>query len=123
MKALVYRVTKHTIPGWIAFHEKEPRGIAYETDTHFVHMFGKNKGLWVISPRLTVTQSKSGRLRDWIDGTFGAVDVEQTVTAVGHTTHGVWRPGLLYSEEVLHGLSVTQFDLCLAEQALLLLIR
>ena len=67
MQALVYRVTKHTIPGWIPFHEKEPRGIAYETDTHFVHVFGKDRGLWVISTGLTATQPKSGSLLDWID--------------------------------------------------------
>jgi hypothetical protein len=24
---------------------RRPRGIAYETDTHFVHLFGKDKGL------------------------------------------------------------------------------
>ena len=34
MRALAYRVTKHTIPNWIPFHLKEPRGIAYETDSH-----------------------------------------------------------------------------------------
>jgi hypothetical protein len=55
MRALVYRVTKHTIPGWVPFHGKEPRGIAYETDTHFVHFFGKDRGLWVISTGLTAT--------------------------------------------------------------------
>jgi hypothetical protein len=38
---------------WVPFHEKEPRGIASETDTHFVHFFGKDRGLWVISTGLT----------------------------------------------------------------------
>jgi len=123
MQALVYRVTKHTIPGWIPFHEKEPRGIAYETDTHFVHVFGKDRGLWVISTGLTATQPKSGSLRDWIDRTFGAVEVAETSCEVGHTVHGVWRPGLFYSEEVLQGLSAMPSDLRLAEQALLLLIQ
>lgn len=123
MKALVYRVTKHTLPGWVPFHEKEPRGVAYETDTHFVHFFGKERGLWVISPGLTVTQAKSGPLREWIDRTFGAVQVEETNCEVGHTVHGVWRPGLYFSEEVLQGLSATTFDLRLAEQSLLLLIQ
>jgi hypothetical protein len=78
MQALVYRVTKHTIPGWIPFHEKEPRGIAYETDTHFVHVFGKDRGLWTISTGLTVTQPKSGSIRDWVGRTFGAVEVAET---------------------------------------------
>ena len=123
MRALVYRVTKHTIPGWAPFHEKEPRGIAYESDTHFVHMFGKDKGLWVISTDLTATQAKSGNLREWIDRTFGAVEIEEASCDVGHTIHGVWRPGLFFSEEVLQGLSATTVELRLAEQALLLLIQ
>jgi hypothetical protein len=123
MRALVYRVTKHTIPGWVPFYEKEPRGIAYETDTHFVHVFGKDKGLWVISTGLTVTEAKSGNLREWIDRVFGAIEIEESSVEVGHTVHGVWRPGLYFSEEVLQGLSATTFELRLAEQALLLLIQ
>lgn len=123
MQALVYRVTKHTIPGWVPIHEKEPRGIAYETETHFVHFFGRDKGLWQISTGLTATEAKSGNLREWIDRTFGAVDVEEASCEVGHTVHGVWRPGLYLSDEILPGLSATTFDLRLAEQALLLLIQ
>jgi len=123
MRPLVYRVTKHTIPGWVPFHGKEPRGIAYETDTHFVHVFGKDKGLWVISIGLTATQAKSGTLHDWVDRTFGAVDIEEAVCEVGHTVQGVWRPGLYFSDEAMQGLSATTFDLRLTEQALLLLIQ
>jgi len=69
------------------------------------------------------TQPKLGSLRDWIDQTFGAVEVAETICEVGHTVHGVWRPGLFYSEEVLQGLSAKPSDLRLAEQALLLLIQ
>jgi hypothetical protein len=123
MRPLVYRVTKHTIPGWVPFHDKEPRGIAYETDTHFVHLFGKDKGLWVVSPGLTATQARSGTLYEWIDRTFGAVEVEEAICDVGHTVQGVWRPGLYFSDETMQGLSATTFDLRLAEQALLLLIQ
>jgi hypothetical protein len=123
MRPLVYHVTKHTIPGWVPFHHKEPRGIAYETDTHFVHVFGKDSGLWVISFGLTTTEAKSGTLREWIDRTFGAVDIEEAVCDVGHTVQGVWRPGLYFSDEIMQGLSATMFDLRLAEQALLLLIQ
>jgi hypothetical protein len=32
MKAFVYRNTKSDIPGWDSVHEKQPRGMAYETD-------------------------------------------------------------------------------------------
>jgi len=123
MQPLVYRITKHTIPGWLPFHEKEPRGIAYEADSHFVHTFGKDLGLWVISPGLTVTQAKTGTLRQWVERTFGAVDIETATTEAGHTVEGVWRPGLYFDEEILQGLGASGFDLRLAEQSLLLLIQ
>jgi hypothetical protein len=123
MKALVYRVTKHTIPRWAPIHTKHPRGIAYEADTHFVHLFGRDSGLWVISPGLTATQAKSGTLQEWIEEAFGAIEVEEVSSDVGHTVKGVWRPGLYFDEEILQGLSATTFELRLAEQALLLLIQ
>jgi hypothetical protein len=127
MRPLVYRVTKHMIANWVPFFDKEPRGIAYETNTHFVHFFGKDKGLWVISAGLTATEGRSGSrsstLREWIDRSFGAVEVKEANCDVGHTIVGVWRPGLYFSEEVLQGLSATTFELRLAEQALLLLIQ
>ena len=123
MRALVYHVTKHTIPGWIPFHEKERRGIAYEADNHFVHFFGKDDGLWIVSPGLTVTQKKSGSLQDWIVRTFGAVNIEQSNCDVGHTVAGVWRPGLYHRDEILQALDTTAVELRLAEQALLLLIQ
>lgn len=122
MQPLVYRVTKTTIPRWLPIHPEQPRGIAYETDTHFVHLYGRDSGLWVISPGLTATEAKSGTLRDWIDRVFGAVEVEQASTPVGHCVHGVWRPGLLHENETLQGLAVTDFERRLAEQALFLLI-
>lgn len=123
MQPLVYRNTKHTIPGWIPFHEKQRRGIAYETDTHFVHMFGKDDGLWVISSGLTVTQKKNGSLTQWVQDTFGAVEIETAQYEVGRTVKGVWRPGLYYDEDILAGLATSIFDVRLAEQSLLLLIQ
>lgn len=123
MQPLVYRNTKHTIPRWVPFHEKEQRGIAYETDTHFVHMFGKDYGLWVISSGLTVTQKKNGSLRQWVQDTFGAVDIETAQYEVGRTIKGVWRPGLYYDGDILTGLEASIFDVRLAEQSLLILIQ
>lgn len=123
MQALVYRNTTHTIPRWVPLHKKQPRGIAYETNTHFVHMFGKDRELWVISPGLTVTEEKIGTLRDWVERTFGAKDIEDSEVDVGHTIEGVWRPGLYSTDELLQGLSATNADLRLAEQSLLLLIN
>ena len=122
MKALTYRVTKHTIPRWAPIHEKEPRGIAYETDTHFVHVFGQDAGLWIVSPGLTVTEARSGTLYEWIDRTFGAVEVKESLHEVGHSVRGVWRPGLFFSNEILQGLDTTESALRMAEQALVILI-
>lgn len=123
MRSLVYRNTQHTIPNWTPIHETQPRGIAYETDTHFVHLFGNDRGLWVISPGLTATQKKSGTLRQWVEKTFGAEDIEESEIDVGHTIEGVWRPGLYFDDEVLQGLAESKVELRLAEQALLLLVQ
>jgi hypothetical protein len=41
IKALVYRNTKTAITTWRDIHLNQPRGYAYETDTHFVHIYGK----------------------------------------------------------------------------------
>ena len=122
MKALVYRTTKSPVPGWASAHEKQPRGFAYETATHFVHIYGAGDGLWTISNGLTVTNKKDGSLSDWVTQ-FGAENVEQSNLDVGATIEGVWRPGLYYDLDVLQGLGETNLDLRLAEQALLLLIQ
>jgi len=123
MQALMYRNTRTTLPGWSPIHDSDPRGIAYETDTHFVHFYGVDYGLWVISPPLTVTEKKSGTLNDWVTRVFGAVDVVSSENAVGATVAGVWRPGLYYKEETLHGLGNTEVQERLAEQALRLLVQ
>jgi hypothetical protein len=123
MHALAYQNTLHTIPNWVPFFDKEPRGIAYETDTHFVHFFGRDSGLWVISSGLTVTEAKSGTLEDWVVRTFGANDILSTQTRVGCTIRGVWRPGLYFDDEMLQGLNAALPDLRLAEQSLLLLVQ
>lgn len=124
MGALVYRNTKTTIPGWIPnLHEQQPRGLAYETPTHFVHMYGTDKFARAISPGLTVTEAKKGTLRDWIVRVFGAEGIEETKVEVGHTVRGVWRPGLYRDEEVLQGLDVTEVEARLGEQSLLLLVE
>ena len=46
MKAIVYRNTKTTLPGWIpSLHNSNPRGVAYKIEGHFVHMYGGGDGL------------------------------------------------------------------------------
>jgi hypothetical protein len=123
VRAVVYRNTKTTLPNWVEFHDQERRGIAYETDTHFVHLYGKSYGVWVISTGLTVTEAKAGTLSEWVTRVFGAEDIEECEMDVGSTTQGVWRPGLFYDEEIKQGLGVTDAELRLAEQALLLLVQ
>ena len=118
MNPIAYKVTKHTIPGWVPFHHKEPRGIAYETDTHFVHIFGRDSGLWTISIGLTATEAKSGTLVEWVQRTFGAQDIVQVQHAPGHATEAVWRPGLYFDDEVLAALGATSYELRLAEDAM-----
>lgn len=105
------------------FYEKEPRGTAYETDTHFVHIFGRDRGLWTISIGLTATERKAGPLQDWVETTFGAEEIEEANIEVGHTVEGIWRPGLFYLSETLQGLSATAVELRLAEQVLLLFMQ
>jgi hypothetical protein len=123
MQALAYQNTIHTIPNWAPFVDKQPRGIAYETDTHFVHFFGRADELWVVSLGLTVTEAKSGNLSDWVKRTFGATDIVPLDREVGRTYRGVWRPGLRFDGEILEALGSTSSDLRLAEQSLLLLIQ
>ena len=121
MKALVYRNTKSIV--WGSVHKKQPRGYAYETDQHFVHIYGSGDQLWTISNGLTITNKKEGALSDWVKQNFGAEDIELSDLDVGSTIEGVWRPGLYYDNEMLQGLAETNVDLRLAEQALLLLIQ
>jgi len=123
MNALVYRNTKSTVPNWSSIHEKQARGFAYETDKHFVHIYGTADQLWTVSNHLTVTDKKNGSLIDWVKHTFGAENIEQPNLDVGLTVEGIWRPGLYYDNEMLQGLGEAQISLRLAEQALLLLIQ
>jgi hypothetical protein len=111
MRALVYRNTNTTLPNWVPIHDQQPLGIAYESDTHFIHRYGVAQGLWVISSGLTVTERKSGTLVDWIARTFGAGDIQETTSEVGESIEGVWRPGLFDTDEVLQALVANQVEL------------
>jgi hypothetical protein len=121
VKGFVYRNTKSIV--WGDVHQTQPRGMAYETATHFVHVYGKEDGLWVVSNGLTIAEIKKGTLHDWIISNFGATDVEECSNEVGETIQGVWRPGLYYADETLQGLGQTDAELKDAEQALLLLVQ
>jgi hypothetical protein len=121
MKGFVYRNTQSIV--WGDVHTTNPRGMAYETDKHFVHVYGKADGLWVVSNGLTIAEVKQGTLRDWIVNNFGAGEIEECSNDVGTTIKGVWRPGLFYEDEMLQGLGGTNAELRDSEQALLLLVQ
>jgi hypothetical protein len=123
MKALTYKNNSAPVPAWGSFHERQPRGYAYETDHQFVHIYGSQEHLWVISPGLTISVGKNGTLLEWAKNAFGAEDIHPTILDVGQAVEGVWRPGLFFDANVLEGLAQTQSDLRLAEQRLLLLVQ
>ena len=107
MNVLVYRNTKTTVPGWITtLHQDQPRGMAYETATHFVHFYGSDTGLWMVS-EMIVTQPKQGTLTYWVVNTFGAQEVLQSANALGHSVAGVWRPGITNYDDIRQGLDTT----------------
>jgi hypothetical protein len=123
MVALAYLNTETNLPNWVPFHDEQPRGLAYETDTHFVHFYGRDAGFWVVSPGLTVTEAKSGTLRDWVIRTFGAKDIVALHNKPGTAIKSIWRPGLYYDSQILEALESTSYEVQLAEQALLMLIH
>ncbi len=124
MKGICYKNTKTTLPNFVnTIHEDQALGYAYETDTHFVHFYGRGYGLYVISPGLTVIEKKNGLLQDWVQRVFGAIDIKPTLFEVGHTIEGVWRPGLYFQEELYQGLNITQIQQRSAEQALRILVE
>jgi hypothetical protein len=124
MTALVYRNTLSTYSRWVGapLHEAQPRGMAYETDTHFVHYYGKADGLWVISPGLAMTERKDGSLRDWIVRAFGAQDIAEAINPVGHSVAGVWRPGISDYDNIRQGLSTNDLQRHAALQTVRLLL-
>jgi len=75
-------------------HLEQPRGYAYETDTHFVHIYGIDSGLYTISPGLTVIEGKAGTLEAWVKNRFGAEQIEDMNNDIGEVKKCIWRPGL-----------------------------
>ena len=106
MNAITYENTKTTLPRWEDnLHESQGRGVAYETDTHFVHFYCWDSGWHNLSPGLTVTEKKSGTLEDWVIATFGATNIQSIRNEVGTSFHGVWRPGLSIKSDLDQGLN------------------
>jgi hypothetical protein len=104
---ITYRNTKTTIPNVIGnLHDKQPFGIAYSTDSHFVHFYCSGPPLWTLSPGLTAIQKKTGNIEDWVKEKFGAEDIQNLNHDPGHTVEGVWRPGILFDGEIDAGLLI-----------------
>jgi len=77
LNGVFYTNTQTNIPRWVDnLHERNALGYAYETDSHFVHIYGKDYGFNVISVGLTVIEGKSGSLHDWVIRVFGAQDIK-----------------------------------------------
>lgn len=121
---IVYKNTKTTLPGWAnTIHEGQPLGYAYECPEHFVHLYGKDSGWWVISPGLTVTQKKVGTLEEWALNTFGAEDMRKMFGIPGRSIASVWRPGMLFADEIQQGLKYSDSEKHSFRQALRLLLE
>ena len=106
MTALTYENTFTNLPGWVnTVHREQRFGYAYETDSHFVHLYGKEP-LYIISVGLTVLEGKSGSLSDWILRRFGANDVRPMRLEVGHTVRGMWRPSLFFHDDTITAVGI-----------------
>ncbi|WP_183575765.1 hypothetical protein HDF18_17760 [Mucilaginibacter sp. X5P1] len=123
MKAITYKITATLIPGYSKnYHVGNSLGYAYETDTHFVHFFGKSDRWYVISHGLTVTEKKDTTLNDWVVKTFAAVDIREMLFEPGSVNQLVWRPGLYFLDDTFKSFNLTSPQMRLAAQALKLLI-
>ncbi len=104
-------------------HLEQARGYGYQTDTHFVHFYGRATGIWVILPGLCTTQGINGTLQDWQNANFGGANRVTSILEVGQTIAGVWRPGILTVEDIRAGLQSTETAEQHALQAVRLLLE
>ncbi|ENM5803791.1 hypothetical protein V4V58_003862 [Vibrio mimicus] len=124
MNGIFYNNTITTLPGWAEpLHLSQPIGYAYETATHFVHLYGKDHGLNVISVGLTVIEQKNGTLVDWVQRVFGAQNIQPLSLPIGDTVESLWRPSLYYSKDIEAALNIDPYEQRSAEQALRVLIE
>ena len=126
MKAICYTNTKTTLPNWIEpLHESQPFGFAYENNNFFIHLYGTNKGIQTISPGLTVVEKKKDNqtLKNWVIDTFGATNIKNMDIDVGTAKKLIWRPGLLYYDELKSALDYDEFDKKNSEQSLTILLQ
>jgi len=95
MKAITYKVSKtHFKNSTRPPQNPEKRGVAYETETHFVHFYCNDDYWYVLSTGLTVIEKKDGSLTDWVKNTFGAEEIDKVSNVIGQAFDGIWRPGV-----------------------------
>lgn len=129
MKAITYQTDPTVVPiGWAPtanLHKTQTRGFAYEDTTHYVHFYCKERPLWILSPGLTVTESKNAAatLNDWVTMRFGATNVHPVSLDVGEIFDGLWRPGLTDDDDIASALGFTVSDRRAAELPLLLILE
>lgn len=126
MKAICYTNTKTTLPNLIEpLHESQPYGFAYENNHFFIHLYGTNQGLQTISPGLTVVEKNKNNktLKNWAIDTFGATNIKKMDIDVGIAKKLIWRPGLLYYDELKSALDYDEFDKKNSEQSLTILLQ
>jgi len=123
MKAFTYKNTKTNIPNWEKnTHESQIYGYGYETDTHFVHFYGK-ESFFIISVGLTVIEAKTRTYTKWLNERFGATEIEEMNVPIGHTIDGIWRPSLYYWNDIQAGLNISANEQRSQEQALRILVE
>jgi hypothetical protein len=121
---ITYEVTNSNLPGWVPGSLSEQKlGLAYEESGYFVHFFGRDSGLCVVSSGLTATQAANGTLEDWVKNTFGATSIQNLDREVGHVVDGVWRPGLFWADQIFQSLRTDARERRAAEQTLHLLVE
>lgn len=125
MKAIFYENTKTTIPHFIdELHISHPLGYAYETSSHFVHLYGQKGPLYIISFNLTVVEAKNGLTLDqWVNKTFGAKNIKVMDIPVGQVLKGVWRPGLYFYDDIKQALKYDENLLLQSKQSLIILLQ
>lgn len=122
MKGITYRNTRSTSYASDDMHITFPLGYAYETDSHFIHMYGSEKGHYIIQIGLTLLEAKNGTLHDWVVRNFGAIEITEMNNKVGYCVEGVWRPSLEYAD-IFQVLNASENEMRLSENSLRLLVQ
>lgn len=90
VNGIFYKNTQTNILRWVDnLHEEQALGYAYETDSHFVHLYGKNYGFNVVFVGLTAIEGKSGTLNDWVIRVFGAQDIKPVRLPIGSSIENI----------------------------------